>query len=154
MNEYDIIAFVVIGLSIGALIAFRISRREIKNLDVYDEDGIPRILDLSDPYIRLAYVAIGLAGPKIWEPHEVRRIAYKIAGVIREEDLNLQVRVTVPPSDELEIGVCPDCGSPVVDDTKLIAGESVEIKKCPVESCGWEGWDTETEEETQPEGGE
>jgi len=146
MYETEIIALLALGVSLGALAAFRISRREMKKLEIYDEEGIPRILDLSDPYIRIAYVAIGIAGPKNWNPYEVRRIASKIANVLREEDKYFYIRdnaeqIGKDDEDEVSLGLCPDCGSEIYETTRLCAGESLPIFKCRNKTCNWEGFD-------------
>lgn len=142
MNEIYYILLLALGVCVGAYIAFKISQRETENLVLYDEEGIPRILDLSDPYIRIAYVAIGIAGPKNWEPKTVRRIALRIAQVLQNEDHNFDIRdkIKAEITEELDNGLCPDCGAPLNKDTKLVAGESLDILKCPDKSCNWEGF--------------
>jgi len=142
MNEIYYMLLLALGVCVGAYVAFKISQRETENLVLYDEEGIPRILDLSDPYIRIAYVAIGIAGPKNWEPKTVRRIALRIAEVLESEDHNFDIRDKIKPeiTEELDNGLCPDCGDSLNKDTLLIAGESHEILKCPNKSCNWEGF--------------
>jgi len=139
MDIFYGILLIALGICIGVITALKISERDIEKIVIYDEEGIPRILDLSDPYIRIGYVAIGIAGPKNWEPKQVRAMVLRIAEALKAEDSKFEVRdnITTEIGEEVENGLCPDCGTPLIKSTVLIAGESIKNLRCPVDSCGW-----------------